>query len=146
MENEKKPTPTCRYCGAEMEDDSYCWRCPECYSSSPIVIWDESCDTMTEADKRQYAYEAAMKYPPLKPMSLDEVKKHIGEEDPSPLWIEDCAYPENSGWDDNDSVKYWLEDDENTEKYGIEWRCWLSKPTEERMRRFEFEKKRVRRY
>lgn len=54
-------TPKCPYCGAEMQDDSYTWTCPKCYSNSPVVIWDEEkVKGMTEEEKMNYAREAAL--------------------------------------------------------------------------------------
>lgn len=56
-------TPKCRYCGETMEDDSYTWHCPKCHSSSPVVIYEEKCQTMTEKEKMAYAREAAFQRP-----------------------------------------------------------------------------------
>ena len=60
-------TPKCPYCGAEMQDDSYTWTCPKCYSNSPVVIWDEEkVKGMTEEEKIAYAREAALHHAELK--------------------------------------------------------------------------------
>lgn len=141
MENEKKPAPTCRYCGAEMEDDSYCWFCPMCHSSSPVVIWEDICNNMTEEEKMQYAYEAAMRKTPSKLMTIDEVIKHVSDASAAPLWIEDYLVPANTGWDKNGAVKHWVRDESILEDYGITWRCWLSEPDEEETERYAFKRK-----
>lgn len=46
-----------------MEDDAYTWHCPKCHSSSPVVIYEEKCQTMTEKEKKAYAREAAFQRP-----------------------------------------------------------------------------------
>lgn len=96
---------------------------------------------MTEEEKMQYAYEVAMRKPPSKLMTIDEVVRHISAASAAPLWIEDYLVPANTGWDRNGAVGHWAHDDAILEDYGITWRCWLSEPDEEEMERYAFKRK-----
>lgn len=141
-------TPSCPYCGAEMLDDSYTWTCPKCYSSSPVVIWDEEkVKGMTEEEKRAYAREAALHRaePENRPLTLEELIAHCAKgRDAEPLWVEYDTVRDMALWvlantpcgmDEKDipSLAYWLKDEELVSEYGKFWRCWPRKPTPERM-------------
>lgn len=76
-----------------------------------------------------------------KPLTLAEVldglkKGHV-------FYIEDSEEVTNTGWDENGAVDYWLNTDINKDlmnaAYGVSWRCWASKPTEEERKAAEWE-------
>lgn len=113
--------PKCRYCGAEMLDDSYAWFCPVCHSSSPVVIYEEKCQTMTEEEKKAYAKEAAFRRPPQKPLTLEELFPGDIERSPVVVWIEFKGERPFRVWTPRHSK----------DGYNKTWRCWLSKPTDE---------------
>lgn len=127
----------CPYCGAVMLDDAYTWYCPECHSYSPVVIWEEKCQTMTEDEKKAYAREAALRRPLQKPMRLEEA---TGSE--WTVWIE------IKGWKYPQACDIWISEQLDgyakvaligrtkrahvaLEQYGKGWRCWASRPTNE---------------
>lgn len=131
-------TPKCPYCGAETEDDSYCWICPKCHAGSPIVIYEEKTKGMTEDEKKAYAREAALRRaePENRVLTVEEA---TGSEDP--VWLEtrktltvmdvciaaDFRYAE--AYTIGSRIPYLL----LLDSYGKLWRCWLRKPTPEQM-------------
>lgn len=147
--------PKCPYCGAEMLDDAYTWYCPECHSSSPVVIYEEKCQIMSEVEKKAYAREAAYRRPQLRPLSFDECMVYGDTEQqtdmiPDPVWLE---YRDPDGWTGwiclQDHVYHPLEDprgrglyimhpgcdvegkSEYEADYGKTWRCWSRRPTDQ---------------
>lgn len=131
-----KPIPRCPYCGGEMKKrllsdyKTLCfWLCPKCNATSP------------SADTAEEAYTAAMQrwQEPNRMLTLEEVKEqravwleeNIGE--PRPTIFYANGYLHHSvfmgGFGDSDDVdsNVWYDD----EDYGVDWRCWLRKPTQE---------------
>lgn len=109
----------CPWCGSEMElehygideDESFVYECPDCAAQSPISYSAES------------ALATALARPLQKPLTLEEAKKELA------LWFEyqantfntsACLYPE-----------LYSSDYRAESKYGIGWRCWATKPTDE---------------
>ena len=126
----------CPWCGAEMEMmatysnyDVPVWGarmwCAKCTAAGPLVNDDN------EATAKKAARAAALRRyePPVRPMTLDEVKEHVTELEPYPLWLEDNDEPSNTGWIYGHIVRDWL--DGYSEPYGYGWRCWPRKPTDE---------------
>lgn len=132
-----KPTPRCPYCGHKMVHQyvygDHFFRCPKCRAVAP--------DKDTEAK----AYEAAMQrwQEPNRMLTLEEVKEqravwleeNIGA--PRPTIFYANGYLHHSvfmgGFGDSDDVdsNVWYDD----EDYGVDWRCWLRKPTQEERER-----------
>ena len=136
-EDKPKPPVVCPYCGHKMVHQyvygDHFFRCPKCRAVAP--------DKDTEAD----AYAAAMQryVEPNHPLTLEEVKEQRAvwlEEnlcEPVPVIFYVDAFPhqsvfvgvfgvgENEYFDNN----MWYDN----EDYGVEWRCWLRKPTQEEM-------------
>lgn len=132
------PLPRCPYCGGEMKKrllsdyKTLCfWLCPKCSATSP------------SADTAESAYAAAMQrwQEPndylVRAEVLDRCKQGA---EARPLWVEFRRNDQRSRWIvvDNpptvfgtDTVKNYFEN--MCEQYGILWRCWLRKPTQEEM-------------
>lgn len=132
------PLPRCPYCGEHMglecnTKNMYWYECYKCGATTP------------QEGAEQAAYEAAMQrwQEPNHPLTLEEAKEQRG------VWVEKhlCgpvpvifyvdAFPhqsvfvgvfgvgENEYFDNN----VWYDN----EDYGVEWRCWLRKPTDKEM-------------
>ena len=135
MDN-NKAKPICLYCGTPMalEDNSegaYWYECYKCGATAP-----------TE-ETEQAAYTAAMQrwQEPNRVLALKEIKKqqevwleeNIGEPRPAIFYVN--GYPHHSvfigKFDDSDDFDsdVWYDN----EDYGVDWRCWRRKPTQEEM-------------
>lgn len=131
----EKPAPRCPYCGHKMGRyyayDDFFFRCPKCRVASP--------DRDTEAE----AYAAAMQrwQEPNRVLAMEEVKEQRAvwfekvDFYPVPAIFYSYRYPHHSvfggkfeGRDDFDDNNLY-----DNEDYGVEWRCWLRKPTKEEM-------------
>lgn len=129
----EKSAPRCPYCGHKMVHQyvygDHFFRCPKCRSKAP--------DRGTEAE----AYEAAMqrwKEPNdylVRAEVLDRCKQGA---EARPLWVEFRRNDQRSRWMvvdtpptvfGTDTVKNYFAN--MCEQYGILWRCWLRKPTQE---------------
>lgn len=134
-EDKPKPPVLCPYCGHKMVhqyvygDHFFC--CPKCRAVAP--------DKDTEAE----AYAAAMQrwQEPnnylVRAEVLDRCKQGA---EARPLWVEFRRNDLRSRWMvvdtpptvfGTDTVKNYFAD--MCEQYGIHWRCWLRKPTQEEM-------------
>lgn len=133
---DRNPKPRCPYCGGEMEKQDYgrvCFwrRCPKCRATSP------------SANTAEEAYAAAMqrwREPNdylVRAEVLDRCKQGA---EARPLWVEFRRNDQRSRWMvvdtpptafGTDTVKNYFAD--MCEQYGILWRCWLRKPTQEEM-------------
>lgn len=137
MDKVTKPNPSCPYCGSEM-DHWYSlaigrqhYVCPECYASSPAK--GDELEAYTAAMQRwqepnDYLVRAEV---------LDRCKQGA---EARPLWVEFRRNDQRSRWMvvdtpptvfGTDTVKNYFAD--MCEQYGILWRCWLRKPTQEEM-------------
>lgn len=131
----------CPWCGAEMEADAAyhpglngknLWNAwtscknDACCADGPIV---------SNIGSKQAALEAAIaaalhRYePPIRPMTLEEVKEYAGDLCNSPLWMDDTDPVMSEGWLYTAQVSYVLKDIGHM--YGKTWRCWPRKPTED---------------
>lgn len=134
----EKPAPRCPYCGTPMVGEekiegAYWYECYKCGATAP-----------TE-ETEQAAYTAAMQryVEPNHPLTLEAAKeqrvvwmeKHLCEPVPVIFYVD--AFPHQSvfvgvfgvGEDEYFDNNVWY----NNEDYGVEWRCWLRKPTQEEM-------------
>lgn len=157
MNNEKKQAPRCPYCGAEMtlednedvlfglfgEEKMYWYQCntPSCGIHSPA--------NHTKAG----AYKAAMKRheEPNRVLTLEEVLKIANENNNwrnHVCWLErNSNYPICPGCidalEDGYLTFYEVASEEfdryTAKEYGIEWRCWLRKPTDEERKKTPWE-------
>lgn len=109
----------CPYCGSEMElehlgsDDceAFLYACHKCGASSPMKSSNDE------------ALQAALARPLQKPLTLEEAKKELA------LWIE---YPPNIYYHRACLYPVLYSADFRAEStYGIGWRCWATKPTDE---------------
>lgn len=144
MDKVTKPNPSCPYCGSEMDHwynlaiGRQHYVCPECYASSP-----------TKGDELE-AYTAAMQrwQEPndylVRAEVLDRCKQGA---EAQPLWVEFRRNDQRSRWMvvdtpptvfGTDTVKNYFAD--MCEQYGILWRCWLRKPTQEERKNVPWEK------
>lgn len=131
-----KPAPRCPYCGTPMvweeKIEGTCWY--ECYKCGATAPTEETV---------QAAYEAAMQrwQEPndylVRAEVLDRCKQGA---EARPLWVEFRRNDQRSRWMvvdtpptvfGTDTVKNYFAD--MCEQYGILWRCWLRKPTQEEM-------------
>ena len=132
------PLPRCPYCGGEMKKRLFSdyktlcfWLCPKCSATSP------------SADTAEEAYTVAMQrwQEPndylVRAEVLDRCKQGA---EARPLWVEFRRNDQRGRWMvvdtpptifGTDTVKNYFED--MCEQYGILWRCWLRKPTQEEM-------------
>ena len=145
MDKVTKPNPSCPYCGSEM-DHWYSlaigrqhYVCPECYASSPAK--GDELEAYTAAMQRwqepnDYLVRAEV---------LDRCKQGA---EARPLWVEFRRNDQRSRWMvvdtpptvfGTDTVKNYFAD--MCEQYGILWRCWLRKPTQEEMGAVSWETK-----
>lgn len=134
-EDKPKPPVVCPYCGHKMGRyyayDDFFFRCPKCRVASP--------DRDTEAE----AYAAAMQrwQEPndylVRAEVLDRCKQGA---EARPLWVEFRRNDQQARWMvvdtpptvfGTDTVKNYFAN--MCEQYGIHWRCWLRKPTQEEM-------------
>ena len=142
---EDKPAPLCPYCGESMvaaftrgfdEKINAWYMCNKCLATGP-----PSRRQVTQAEARHTAYVAAMQrcVEPNHPLTLEEVKEQRAvwlEEnlcEPVPALFYIKGYPHHSvfigafGKDEDFDENVWYDN----EDYGVEWRCWLRKPTVE---------------
>lgn len=138
----------CPWCGAEMYPTASakvpqiewcaCYICPDCPCvNSPEVEGFKTAEEALEAAKAA----ALRRYtPPLKPMTLEEVKevKAVWIEDPEQEY-ESKLYPAIYWGVGNGSYSVFVADIDDgeerawyrNEEYGTWWRCWSRKPTDE---------------
>lgn len=137
-EDKPKPPVLCPYCGTPMVGEeriegAYWYECYKCGATTP-----------TE-ETVQAAYAAAMQHyvETNHPLTLEEVKEQRAvwlEEnlcEPVPVIFYVDAFPHQSvfvgvfgvGEDEYFDNNVWYDN----EDYGVEWRCWLRKPTQEEM-------------
>lgn len=150
MSGEDKPAPLCPYCGEKMRESgsiSHRWyMCPYCLSAGPRKIIDMtgySNEELAVVDATQKAREAAMQrwQKPndylVRAEVLDRCKQGA---EARPLWVEFRRNDQRSRWMvvdtpptvfGTDTVKNYFAN--KCEQYGILWRCWLRKPTQEEM-------------
>lgn len=126
-------TPNCLYCGTTMKPDRtfmsmlpagerphFWYLCGECGSRSPAMRTQEA----AKAAALQRYVE------PLKPMTLEEYAA-----------CDDAVYLELAGrfadrsrWKEPRTalsfVYFLMSDSADGEKYGMNWRCWLRRPTD----------------
>lgn len=136
---DNKPAPRCPYCGGEMKKrllsdyKTLCfWLCPKCSATSP------------SAGAAEEAYTAAMQrwQEPndylVRAEVLDRCKQGA---EARPLWVEFRRNDLQARWMvvdtqptvfGTDTVKNYFAN--KCEQYGILWRCWLRKPTQEEMK------------
>lgn len=144
------PLPRCPYCGGEMYADgnSTCrwYMCPRCLSGSPRKIINKTeypIARLAVIAALQKARKAAMQrwQEPndylVRAEVLDRCKQGA---EARPLWVEFRRNDQRSRWMvvdtpptvfGTDTVKNYFAD--MCEQYGILWRCWLRKPTQEEM-------------
>lgn len=140
------PLPRCPYCGGAMEIDTFenylgwCGQavCKACKSRAALKRYYN-----LQEEAQQAAYAAAMqRYVETNhPLTLEEVKEQRAvwlEEnlcEPVPVIFYVDAFPHQSvfvgvfgvGEDEYFDNNVWYDN----EDYGVEWRCWLRKPTVE---------------
>ena len=144
--------PLCPYCGpwnghpdgVEMKETYHVehfsliniwWRCPICGSTSPIAtgIYPR-CASQAHDEAYQ---DAISRFRPMqKPLTLEEVKRHIAEGNERPLYIEFnfSAKPNFRGtsfyplWRAYDNIQALIR---HEERYNVEFRFWWEKPTDE---------------
>jgi hypothetical protein len=142
----------CPYCGAEMWFPKSAWeivgidmggnnytaygKCRNCGAISPKGYGrtqDEAMEAARAAALHRYT-------PPIKPMTLEEVRKHTLDVDAAPLWCEEKTSTGAEGWFLACTVSAWVSVLCNAYWYGRKWRCWKSKPTKEEMEAVGWEK------
>ena len=65
-----------------------------------------------------------------KPLTIEELKRHIKEKDAEPLWVEKNYCNEVSEWRLAKDIADWLENPVCADEYNNTWRCWNSHPKE----------------
>lgn len=142
--------PKCPYCGAEMEDHSYCWICRKCHAGSPIVIYEEKAKSMTEDEKTAYAREAALRRaePENRVLTVEEILAKANEEDWNFVWLEHkesrttmqlCPWHRERDKIIFCGLPFDAQIAANIVEIRKTWRCWLRKPTLEQMRTEKWE-------
>ena len=96
-----------------------------CEAEGPIVVEFES---EQEAIKAARAAALRRYTPPLKPMTLEEATERRS------VWYEKI------GFEPREIREYGLGLTPPRENYGVTWRCWLHKPTDEERNAVEWEK------
>lgn len=128
----------CPYCGNEMElehygigdDESFVYGCPDCAAQSPISYSAES------------ALATALSRPLQKPLTLEEAKKN-----PIVIYFEHKSFSNLNRYgvrimgkkqyqmQDGSIIpllsKYIKNNSLYIGKFGLDWRCWATKPTDE---------------
>lgn len=140
--------PKCPVCGRKMKLNSYPvkgmygakYRC--CEWSSPARMGG------TREEAERHARIAALKRKLKKPLTLDEVRHHCEMPYASPVWLEtrEAAFWIYANVNDDEMIKGALatiKDDWLTSNmvYGVRWRCWRSRPTDEERAAAEWEDK-----
>lgn len=131
----KQSAPKCPYCGSEMSyectyESGLAYSCKNCWSESPFIKYKDGEDT------KALCYEAAMRRPLQKPLTLEELKALIDPGD------EVVTYCEAKGaertyaniWTGDlviDVVEYEHKNSVCFENYGKIWRAWTTRPTDE---------------
>lgn len=134
--------PLCPYCGAEMKihvhefyDGAYCSGyalCPECGSYSPSIAGDISKEQLHDEVKA-----AALRHPLQKPLTLEELHALIDAGEEAVTYCEAKDDPQTYAciWYDGKSVDRDAEAIDSGllvyEHYGIDWRAWANRPTDE---------------
>ena len=125
----------CPYCGAEMNLEygyaqGMSYACPNCWSESPFVKYRGGEDT------RALCYEAAMRRPLRKPLTLKKLRTLIDAGDETVTYCEakgaDRTYA--NIWTGDlviDVVGYEHKNHVCFENYGKTWRAWAARPTDE---------------
>lgn len=130
----------CPWCGSEMrintkwyydcsERERKVWnawcecRNEDCGTRGPYVL-----ECPTEEDAITLALNRAFRLyePPIRPMTMEEIKEHRDRQEAIPIWIEWKFTPEENGWILSRTMNVM------TIKFNnLLWRCWPRKPTEE---------------
>lgn len=134
----------CPYCGEEMRFDAdsvHVWmRCDKCLAHSPKVKRPDYHNTEFPFESwaafwahcRELAEEAASKRPLRKPMTLEEANKSD-----HPVWMEFKDYRTANGWQEGMySALHWVARVYAGLKnpvFGVHYRPWAFKPTDEEM-------------
>lgn len=94
------------------------YECEKCGAKSPHVnVY--SGESPLQAALRRYE-------PPIRPMTLEEIKEHRERKDANPMWIEWKLTPEKNGWILSRTMNVLTITFNN-----LLWRCWPRKPTDE---------------
>lgn len=128
--------PKCPYCGGEMRierahESGLSYACPTCWSESPFVVYKPCEDTAT------ICYEAAFRRPLQKPLTKEELLALIDTNEDVVTYCEaigdDHAYA--TIWYQGKNIDRDGEAIENDDltwfAYGIRWRAWATRPTDE---------------
>lgn len=133
----KQSAPKCPYCGTTMILERRCsmsmfYSCPntKCLSFSPSVRRKDGEDTPA------LCYEAAMRRPLQKPLTLEELKALIDPGDEVVTYCEGISFCQTYAtiWIDGQVIDaLGLHPKENISfySYGKTWRAWATRPTDE---------------
>lgn len=134
----KQSEPKCPYCGTTMILERRCsmgmfYNCPNlnCLSISPYVKRKDGEDT------KALCYEAALRRPLQKPLTLEELHALTGTDEEAVtfceaqgddrtyahIWIKDLVICSDGEHIPKDHLVY--------ESYGKYWRAWATRPTDE---------------
>ncbi len=131
----KQSAPRCPYCGSEMSyectyESGLSYSCKNCWSESPFIKYKGGEDT------KALCYEAAMRRPLQKPLTLEELKALIDPGDEVVTYCEGISFCQTYAtiWIDGQVIDaLGLHPKENISfySYGKTWRAWATRPTDE---------------